>query len=74
MYAIKLSQTDANGIEVINYLDDFSSLRLLFGDASIPYNSKATEYKVLGRTIFSEHALLRIDIRSGVGGNNYLQP
>ncbi len=73
VYAIKLSQTDANGIEVINYLDDFSSLRLLFGDASIPYNSKATEYKVLGRTIFSEHALLRIDIRSGVGGNNYLQ-
>jgi hypothetical protein len=73
VYAVKLSQIDINGTEVINYLDDFSELRFLFDDAKIPFNSKATEYKVLGRTIFSEHALLRIDQRSGVGGNNYQQ-
>ena len=73
VFAVKLSQTDINGVEIINYLDDFSSLRFLFDDASIPYNIKATEYKVLGRTLYSEHALLRIDQRLGVGGNNYLQ-
>ena len=73
VYAVKLSQNDVNDVEVINYLDDFSSLRFLFEDANIPFDAKATEYKVLGRTIFAEHALLRIDQRSGVGGNNYQQ-
>ena len=73
VYAVKLSQTDVNGTEVINYLDDFSELRFLFNDATIPFGAKATEYKVLGRTIFAEHALLRIDRRAGVGGNNYQQ-
>ena len=73
VYAVKLSQTDVNGVEIINYLDDFNNLRILFDDAVIPYNVKATKYKVLGRTIFSEHALLRIGQNSGIGGNNYIQ-
>ena len=36
VYAIKLSQDDVNGTEVINYLDDFNSLRLILPDATLP--------------------------------------
>ena len=71
--AIKLSQDDANGIEVINYLDDFSSLRVLFLDAVIPYNEAAVEYIVTGRTIYPDHALLNISQQFGIDGNNYPQ-
>ena len=71
--AVKLSQSDVNGVEIISYLDDFSSLRFLFNGASLPYGSKATEYIIEGRTIFSEHALLRVSQAYGQGGNNFPQ-
>ena len=71
--AVKISQNDINGVEVINYLDDLTSLRFLFEDAAIPYDISAVEYVVTGRTIFSNHALLNISTATGIAGNNYSQ-
>ena len=68
--SIKLSQNDANGIEVINYLDDFDNLRVIFPDATLPYNEGATEYIITGRTIFADHAILQV---SQTQGNNFYQ-
>ena len=71
--AIKLSQNDVNGVEVINYLDDFSQLKCIFTDATIPYGYSSVEYVVEGRTIFSTHAVLNISQDLGILGNNYPQ-
>ena len=68
--SIKLSQNDANGIEVINYLDDFDNLRVIFTDAIIPYNEASTEYIITGRTIFADHIILQV---SQTQGNNIFQ-
>ena len=67
---IKLSQNDITGTEVINYLDDFDNLRIIFGDATIPYNETATEYIITGRTLFADHIILQV---SQTEGNNYFQ-
>ena len=67
--AVKLSQTDLNNEEIIDYLSELTSLRLILGDASIPYGEKAVEFDIVGRTVYAEHALLRI---STVSGNNIL--
>jgi len=71
--AIKLNQLDVNGVEIISYLNDFTSLRFLFLDATLPYNLKSTEYIIEGRTRFSEHSLLRVSQAFGQGGNNFPQ-
>ena len=71
VYAIKLSQDDVNGTEVINYLDDFNSLRLILPDATLPFNEGAVEYIITGRTIYSDHALLFVSQELGIQGNNY---
>ena len=71
VYAIKLSETDVNGTEVINYLDDFTSLRLLLPDANLPFNEGAVEYIITGRTIYPDHALLFVSQEAGIQGNNY---
>jgi len=68
--SIKLSQIDATGAEVINYLDDFNNLRVLFPDANLPYNAGATEYIITGRTIYADHAILQV---SPTEGNNFYQ-
>ncbi len=68
--SIKLSQIDATGAEVINYLDDFDNLRVLFPDANLPYNAGATEYIITGRTIYADHAILQV---SPTEGNNFYQ-
>ena len=68
--SIKLSQNDYNGVEVINYLDDFASLRVIFPDAIVPFGETATEYVITGRTIFSDHAILQV---SQTQGNNFYQ-
>ena len=71
VYAIKLSQDDINGNEVINYLDDFDSLRLILPNALLPFNEGAVEYIITGRTIYSDHALLFVSQELGIQGNNY---
>ena len=71
VYAIKLSQDDVNGTEVINYLDDFNSLRLILPYATLPFNEGAVEYIITGRTIYSDHALLFVSQELGIQGNNY---
>tara|TARA_R110001592_G_scaffold26903_5_gene100252 strand:- start:4445 stop:12877 length:8433 start_codon:yes stop_codon:yes gene_type:complete len=71
--AIKLSQDDQNGTEVINYLDDFDNLRVILPDAILPYGYTATEYIITGRTIYSDHALLFVSPAVGIVGNNYKQ-
>ena len=68
--SIKLSQNDVSGVEVINYLDDFTNLRVIFPDATIPFGETATEYIITGRTIFSDHAILQV---SQTQGNNFYQ-
>ena len=70
--AIKLSDVDVNGEEIIKYLDDFESLRFFFMDATIPYNSEVVEYIIEGRTIFPDHALLNIST-TALQGNNFYQ-
>ena len=71
--AIKLSQDDQEGTEVINYLDDFDNLRVILPDAILPYGYTATEYIITGRTIYSDHALLFVSPAVGIAGNNYKQ-
>jgi hypothetical protein len=71
--SIKLNQSDVNGVEVIEYLDDDSSLRFLFSDAFLPYGSTATEYIVTGRTVYANFVQLEIYIGSELNGNNYYQ-
>ena len=68
--AIKLNAVDASGVEVINYLDDFDNLRVLFPDAILPYGANATEYIITGRTIYADHIILQV---SQTEGNNIYQ-
>ena len=69
--AIKLSQDDTFGTEIINYLDDFDNLRIVLPDASIPYNSGAVEYIITGRTIYADHAVLFVSKAPTASGNNF---
>ena len=68
--SIKLSQLDVTGTEVINYLDDFENLRVIFPDAVLPYNVSATEYIITGRTLYADHIILQV---SQTEGNNFYQ-
>ena len=70
--AIKLSQNDISGVEVINYLDDFESLKVLFTLPSnnLPYGATATEYFITGRTVYADHIILQV---SQTKGNNFYQ-
>ena len=68
--SIKLSQKDFSGTEIINYLDDFENLRIIFPDATIPYSETATEYIITGRTLYADHIILQV---SQTEGNNFYQ-
>ena len=73
--SIKLSERDISGSEVINYLDDFDNLRIIFSEgsgnpSSLPYNSVAAEYIITGRTIYADHIILQV---SQTEGNNIYQ-
>ena len=68
--AVKFSDFDVNGNEVVNYLDDFTDLRILFSDAFLPYGSAATEYVITGRTVYADHVICNI---SQELGNNFFQ-
>ena len=68
--AIKFSDFDANGTEVVGYLDDFTDLRIIFSDAALPYDSLAAKYIVTGRTVYSNHVVCNV---SQELGNNIFQ-
>ena len=70
--SIKLSQNDITGVEVINYLDDFENLRILFTlpPSNLPYGATATEYFITGRTVYADHIILQV---SQTEGNNFYQ-
>ena len=70
--AIKLSQNDVSGVEVINYLDDFENLKVLFTlpSGKLPYGATATEYFITGRTVYADHIILQV---SQTKGNNFYQ-
>jgi len=68
--SIKLAQNAVGGAEVINYLDDFDNLRVIFADAALPFGESATEYIITGRTIYADHIILQV---SQTQGNNFYQ-
>ena len=68
--SIKLAQNAVGGAEVINYLDDFDNLRIIFTDAALPFGESATEYIITGRTIYADHIILQV---SQTEGNNFYQ-
>ncbi len=63
--AIKFSDFDVNGNEVVNYLDDFADLRILFSDSNLPYSSSAAKYIITGRTIYADHAICNVSLDEG---------
>ena len=71
--SIKLSQNDVSGTEIINYLDNLLNLRIILPDLTLPYNIIATEYIIIGRTIYADHILLSVSPLTSVGGNNFYQ-
>jgi hypothetical protein len=69
--AIKLNQSDVNGVEVIEYLDDESTLRILLPDATVPFDLSYTEYVITSKVIYDQFVLLNISTAEGINGNNY---
>ena len=62
---IKLSNTDASGTVIKNYLDDSPSLKWITPDANVRKGSNVAEYIIEGVTTFANSTLLRISQTQG---------
>ena len=62
---IRLSKSDINGIDVGNYLDDSTSIKVVLPDADVRENGGVVEYFIDGVTTFAGSTLLRISQTQG---------
>ena len=62
---IKLSKYDINNINVGDYLDDSTSIKIILPDANVREGSGVVEYFIDGVTVFSDSTLLKISQDKG---------